>query len=230
MALLAWFLVAVLLTPLMLQGRQAQGPSQPPAGQAPQNQKPPAAYSIALPPKPDFSALGWLVGDWTGQTTGKGSPGDVHIDVAYALDQRYMVFNEWIALPATKSAPATREAWMGILASGPTGQGLVFHSYSSTGFVLRYRVVAGGNEISFFPEGGDPAPAGWLFRRRLTRVADGVVVENVQAAPPNRAFFDYYTARLNRVAVASANSGTPGPSTSSPVAPAKPPSKERENR
>jgi len=196
-----------------LRAVQAQGPSQQPAGRAPQNQKPPRDYSIALPPKPDFSALDWLAGDWTGQTADKHSPGDVHINVVYALDRRYMVFNEWIALPATKTAPATRESWIGILTSGPSGSGLVFHSYSSTGFVLRYRVVADGNQISFFPEGGDPAPAGWLFRRTLARVADGTFTETVQAAPPNQPFFDYYTARLTRVAAAQASPpGPPAPS------------------
>ncbi|HEV2178500.1 MAG TPA: hypothetical protein VGW33_15045 [Terriglobia bacterium] len=203
---------------------QGQGPSQQASGQARQNQKPPHDYSITLPPKPDFSALDWLAGDWAGQTTGKGSTGDVHISVAYALDRRYMVFNEWIALPATKTAPATREAWMGILASGRAGSGLVFHSYSSTGFVLRYRVQASTNEIDFFPEGGDPAPAGWLFRRTLARVADGTFTETVQVAPPNRPFFDYYTARLTRVAAQPSPPGPPSPSkpaaAGSPAAPA----------
>ena len=27
-------------------------------------EKQPATYSIALPPKPDFSPLDWLVGEW----------------------------------------------------------------------------------------------------------------------------------------------------------------------
>ena len=183
-----------------LRGAQVQGPIPQAVSPATQKPKPARDYSISLPPKPDFSALDWLVGDWTGTTQGKGSAGDVHVNVAYALDQRYMVFNEWIALPATKTAPATRESWMGILASGASGSGLVFHSYSSTGFVLRYRVVADGNSVSFFPEGGDPAPTGWLFRRTLTRVAEGAFTETVQAAPPDRPFFDYYAARLNRVA------------------------------
>jgi hypothetical protein len=209
---------------------QEQRPSQQAAGQAPRNQKPPHDYSITLPPKPDFSALDWLAGDWMGQTADKHSPGGVHIDVAYALDRRYMVFNEWIALPATKTAPATRESWMGILTSGPSGSGLVFHSYSSTGFVLRYRVQANTNEIDFFPDGGEPAPPGWLFRRTLTRVADGTFTETVQAAPPNRPFFDYYTARLTRVA--AAQSSPPGPSSSSTApagaaaTPGSPPAKD----
>lgn len=161
-------------------------------------EKPPAIYTIPLPPRPDFAALDWLVGEWAGKTIGRDSPGEIRLSVAYDLDQRFMIFRVEVALPASKTAPAANESWMGILSGSPSGTGFVLRTFSSTGFMARYRVTVDGAEIRFHPEGGEEPPPGWLFRRVWQRLGDTEFNETVQVAPPNKPFFDYYTAKLVR--------------------------------
>ncbi len=160
--------------------------------------KPPTVYTVPLPPKPDFSSLDWLVGEWTGKTTGPSASGEIRFSVAFALEDRFMVFKEEITLAATKTAPATHESWIGVLSANPAGTGFLLRTFSSTGFIFRHRVTVEGPEIHFTPEGGDQPPPGWLFRRVIQRVDVTEINETVQAAPPNKPFFDYYTARLIR--------------------------------
>jgi len=153
-----------------------------------------------MPPKPDFSALDWLVGEWTGVTVGKDPAGQVHFSAAYDLENRYMVLRENVALPPTKTAPATKESWIGILAArSPKGGGFVLRVFSSTGFVTRYGVSVDEDQIYLNFEGGEEPPPGWLFRRVFEREDDSELSETVRVAPPDKPFFDYYTAKLTRV-------------------------------
>lgn len=166
-------------------------------------EKPPTTYTIPLPPKPDFSALRWLLGDWIGKTTEHSPQGEIHISVSLALDQRFILFREEISLAATKAAPASKESWLGILSAGTNNAGFVLRVFSSTGFITRNRVTIKGDEIHFNPEGGEQPPPGWLFRRVLERSGDGGLNEAVQAAPPDRPFFEYYSATLTRTSAST---------------------------
>jgi hypothetical protein len=170
-------------------------------------EKAPTVYKIASPPKPDFSALGWLVGEWSGKVGIKAPTGQVHFSAAYDLEQRFMVLREELWFQQTKAAPATRESWMGILSPGSSGKNWLLRVYSNFGFITRYRVTADGSEIHFDFEGGENSPQGWVFRRTIQRVSDTDFSETVQAAPPGREFFDYYSAQLTRL---STNKPSPG--------------------
>jgi hypothetical protein len=161
-------------------------------------EKPPATYSIPLPPKPDFSALDWLVGEWTGKTTGTGPQGDIRFSASYDLDQRFMILREEVSLAATSKVPAYKEASVGVL-SGGSGPGFILRCFLSTGFITRYRLSVNGTEISLNQEGGDNPPPGWLFRRLIQHPDPSQFTETVQVAPTNRPFFEYYTAKLTRV-------------------------------
>jgi hypothetical protein len=164
----------------------------------PAKEKPPVTYRIPLPSKPDFSPLEWLLGEWIGKTTGRGPQGEVRLSIAYDLDKRFMIFREQVSLAATATVPASGESWMGILSADRSGTGLALRTYSSTGFITRYRVTTEEGQVSFNPEGGEQQPPGWLVRRTLERLGDAELAETVQMAPPNRPFFDYYTAKLTR--------------------------------
>jgi len=162
-------------------------------------EKPPERFSIPLPPAPDFSAIEWLVGDWTGKTANRSVPGEIRFSVSFDLEKHFMVFREEVSLSATKSIPASKESWLGILSPSREGAGFVLQSFSSTGFMTRYRVTVDGPEIRWSPEGGEQTPPGWLFRRIIDRTSDTEFTETVQVAPPAKSFFDYYTAKLSRV-------------------------------
>lgn len=162
--------------------------------------KPPKTYSIPLPAKADFSSLDWLVGEWAGKTTDKSPQGEVHLSVAYDLDQRFIIFREKVALAATDTTPAVNESWMGVLSGRGTGNDFILRAFSSTGFITRYRVTVNQAEIHFTPEGGEQPPPGWLFRRVVMRTGVGELTETVQAAPPDGSFFDYYVAQLTHPA------------------------------
>jgi hypothetical protein len=162
-------------------------------------EKPPVVYSIPLPPQADFTALDWLVGDWAGKTTNRSVPGEVRLSATFDLDKQFIVLRGEVSLPPIKSAPASRESWIGILSANREGPGFVLRTFSSTGFIARYRVTVDGPEIRFNPEGGENPPPGWLFRRVIQRVGVGELTETVQVAPPTKSFFDYYTAKLSRV-------------------------------
>ncbi len=172
-------------------------------------EKQPVTYSIPLPPKPDFSALDWLVGEWTGKTTGNGPQGEVHFSASYDLDQRFMILREEVSFAATSTAPALRETSMGILSGGP-GSGFILRWFSTTGFITRYRLSINGTEISLNQEGGDNPPPGWLFRRLIQHPDPSQFIETVQVAPANRPFFQYYIAKLTRVVPAKASTASPG--------------------
>jgi hypothetical protein len=77
--------------------------------------------------------------------------------------------------------------------------GFLLRTFSSTGFITRYRVTVEGAETHINPEGGESPPPGWLFRTVIKRTDPQELVETVQAAPPNKSFFDYYTAKLIRI-------------------------------
>jgi hypothetical protein len=162
-------------------------------------EKPRERYVIPVPPAPDFKALDWLVGDWTGKTTGRSAPGEIRLSVNYDLDKHFMVFREEVSLSATKSAPASKESWLGILSPNREGAEFVLRAYSSNGFIARYGVTVDGEEIRWNPEGGEETPPGWLFRRLIDRTNDTEFTETVQVAPPAKAFFEYYTAKFTRV-------------------------------
>jgi hypothetical protein len=173
--------------------------------------KQPSTYTIPLPSQPDFSALDWLIGDWAGPTTGRGTPGDVHLTLSYMLDKRFVLIREEVSLPASQAAPALHETWMGFLGANPSGPGFVLHAFSSTGFILRYHVSASQDQVRFDPEGGANPPPGWLFRREITKLGPGFFSETVSVAPPGAAFFEYYSAKLTQVIVPKSSLAAPVP-------------------
>lgn len=183
----------------------------------------PATFTIAIPPKPDFSDLDWLVGEWTGKTAGKNAQGDVHLSAAYEFDKRFLILREETSLPATKNAPAVKESWMGILTRPSPGGSFAMQVYSSTGFVTTYGVTLEGGKVYLNQQGGEDPPAGWLFRRVLERTDPGSLNETVRVAPPDQPFFDYYTARLSRVSGAGPTASVP---LAKPAAPSAKPSQK----
>lgn len=169
-------------------------------------------YTIPTPARADYSTLQWLIGDWSGKTTGKGMPGQVLLSASFALGRRFIILREQLSLPATQAAPASKEDFMGILSSTGSPTRYVFTLYSSNGFVTRYQVSVKNGEIDFNPAGGLEPPPGWLFRRSIRQTTSQQCVESVDVAPPNQPFFNYYTATLSRAARhASANQASLAP-------------------
>jgi hypothetical protein len=162
-------------------------------------QKPPVQYQIPIPTQPDFSALDWLQGQWTGKTTPNSPPGEVKLSVSPDLEKHFLVMRGEVSLAATATVPASKESWMGILSASPDRTGFILRVFSSTGFITRYGLTAEGPELHLNPEGGDSPPPGWLFRRIWTRTGPNEFSETVQVAPPGKAFFDYYSAKFARV-------------------------------
>ncbi len=158
----------------------------------------PEAYTIQLPPSPDFQRLNWLVGAWSGKTIGAKPAGVVALSVSYGLDKRFMVLHESISLPATKAAPASKEDLLGVLGIGRATGEFALDLYSSSGFVTHYQATVEATEVQFNPAGGRLAPQGWLFRRTLKLTGSTRCTESVSVAPPGGAFFEYYTADLHR--------------------------------
>jgi len=148
----------------------------PLAGLRAAKDKPAATYTIPLPPPPDFSPLEWLVGEWKGTTTGRGAKGEVHLSVELALDKKFMIFREDLSFPSTATAPATHESWLGVMSGSRPASTFILRVFSSTGFVTRYHVSVEGSEIRFDPDGGEPAPPGWLFRRAIQRSSPSEIV------------------------------------------------------
>jgi len=161
-----------------------------------------STYRIPLPPKPDFSSIEWLIGDWKGQMDKHSPPGEVHLSVSYDLDKRVMVFRETLSLAETGQVPANNESSFGILSRAPSGDSFLYQVYSSTGFISRYRVNVAGPEIDFTPDGGPQPLPGWLSRRIIQRGDVDGFTETVQLAPPLKPFFAYYTAAFTRVRAA----------------------------
>ena len=174
-------------------------------------EKTPTIYQIPLPPKPDFSAVDWLVGEWTGKTTDRRAQGEIRLSVSYELDNQVMLLRGEAAFQETKTSPAMKESWMGILTSDRGATGFLLCTFSSTGFITRYRVTVEGPETRINPEGGEQPPPGWLFRTVIKRTDPQEFVETVQAAPPNKSFFDYYTAKLTRVTAQDKAKTSPAP-------------------
>ena len=172
-------------------------------------QKNPTIYTIPLPPKPDFSSLQWLIGDWSGKTAVKKLAGDVHLSVAYTLQQRFLKIQGDVSLPATKTAPATHESWVGMLSQGSSPGAFTLRLFTSNGFMTRYQVTVTGSQVLFNPQGGPLPPQGWLFRWVFAQVGPDACTEAVDVAPPGKSFFSYYSANLSRIA--AANSAVPAP-------------------
>jgi len=174
--------------------------------------KAPTVYQIPLPPKPDFSQVDWLVGEWAGKTTGRGALGEIRLFVSYELDRQVMLLHGEASFQATKTSPTMKESWLGLLTPDRGAGGFVLRTFSSTGFITQYRVTVEGPETYINPEGGEQPPPGWLFRTVIKRTDPQEFVETVQAAPPNKTFFDYYTAKLSRVTAEQKANTAPTPS------------------
>jgi len=159
--------------------------------------KPPVQYQIPIPAPPDFSALEWLQGQWNGKTPPDAPSGEAQLSVTPDLERHFLILRGDISLAATPTVPATQESWMGILSADRAG--FVLRVFSSTGFITRYRMTVDGAELHLNPEGGDSPPPGWLFRRTWSRTGPGEFTETVQAAPPGKSFFDYYTIKFTHV-------------------------------
>ncbi|HET7840222.1 MAG TPA: hypothetical protein VFM21_01385 [Terriglobia bacterium] len=181
-----FLMILLLLSPVALRAQETGSKKQP------------RTYSIPLPPPADFSAFGWLLGDWSGKTLPKSPQGDVKLSVAPDLGGRFLFLRGTVTLAATDSTPPEDEFWMGVLGPGKAKDEFALRVYSSTGFVTQYRVTAQKAEIRFLPEGGEAPPPGWLFRRVIARSAPGELTDTVEAAPPDGAFFQYYSAKLTR--------------------------------
>ncbi len=181
---------------------------------APAKQKPPVQYQIPTPAPPDFTALDWLQGQWTGKTLPNSPPGELKVSVNYDLDKHFMVFHGEVSLAATPTVPATQESWIGFVSASPDHSAFILRIFSSLGFITRYRLTISGAELILNPEGGDEPPPGWLFRRVWARTGPDEFTETVQAAPPGKSFFDYYSVKFTRV---------PPPAKSGPEAPKSPP-------
>jgi hypothetical protein len=181
-----------------------------------------STYRIPLPPKPDFSSIEWMIGNWTGQMNRRSPQGEIHLSVSFDLDRRVMIFREKIALASTGEFPANKESSIGVLSRAPSGDSFLFQVYSSNGFVSRFRVTVSGPEIDFTPDGGPQPIPGWLSRRIIQRGDVDSFSETVQLAPPLKAFFDYYTAAFTREATPTppkaTHSGTSEPAPKVPAA------------
>jgi hypothetical protein len=156
-------------------------------------------YTIPLPPQTDYSGMAWLIGQWSGNTVGKGEQGAVLLSVSYMLGKRFLMLREEVSVPATAKSPAIREGMMGVLSAGSTAGIYNLVYYSSNGFVMNYQVTAKRGEIDFVPAGGSLSPTGWLFRRLIHRTAKNQCTETVDAAPPGQGFFPFYSASLSKV-------------------------------
>jgi hypothetical protein len=174
-------------------------------------EKAPTIYQIPLPPKPDFSAVDWLVGEWTGKTTERRAPGEIRLSVSYDLDNQVMLLRGEASFPASKTSAAAKESWVGVLTSDRGAGSFLLRTFSSTGFITQYRVTVQGPETYINPEGGEQPPPGWLFRTVLKRTGPQDFTETIQAAPPNKSFFDYYTAKLSRVTAEEKAKASPTP-------------------
>jgi hypothetical protein len=174
-------------------------------------EKSPTIYQIPLPERPDFSAVDWLIGEWAGKTTDQRTQGDLRLSVSYQLDKHVVVLRGDTTLQPTKTSPPTRESWLGVLTADRRAGGFLLREFSSTGFVTRYRLTVDGPEIHMNPEGGDQPPPGWLFRTVIRRTNPQEFVETIQVAPPNKSFFDYYTAKLSRLAPEDKTKTAPAP-------------------
>jgi len=162
-------------------------------------EKPSTVYQIPLPDRPDFSTVDWLVGDWSGKTTDQKTQGELHLSVSYQLDKHVILFRGETTLPAPTTSAPMKESWLGVLTPDRQAGGFLLRMFSSMGFITRYRLTVDGAETHINPEGGDQPPPGWLFRTVIKKTNPQEFVETVQVAPPNKSFFDYYTAKLNRL-------------------------------
>ena len=164
--------------------------------------KPPIQYQIPLPTAPDFSAFDWMLGQWAGKTVANNPAGEVQVSVSPDLNKHFLILRGEISLAATDTVPATKESWLGVVSADPGGSGFVLRKYSSTGFMTRYRLTVDPPEMQLNPEGGDSPAPGWLFRETWARTGPAEIKVTVQAAPPGKPFFDYYTAKLTHPAPA----------------------------
>ena len=160
-------------------------------GAAPRDakEKPPTIYQIPLPPKPDFSTVDWLVGEWTGKTTDQKTQGEIHLSVSYELDKQVMLLRGKASFQATKTSSADERIMAGRPHLGPGSRRLFAAHVFQHGFhhaISRDRRWAGNPHQS---RGRRPASAGMaLSHRHQAHQPSGVCRDSSGRTPEQKLF------------------------------------------
>jgi hypothetical protein len=145
----------------------------------------------------ELRALGFLLGDWQAEASGKPGEASGGFSFSSSLQDRVVVRTNWADYPATPQKPASRHDDLMVIQAGETG--LRADYYDSEGHVIRYAGTASEDSLTLTSDVVSSAPR---FRLSYKLGSGGSLEGRFEIAPPGRpdAFAPYLAWTARRLA------------------------------
>ncbi len=163
---------------------------------------PTAACGIAAQSKgggSPWAPLSFLIGEWTGEGSGKPGQGPGEMSVSWDLNHHILLNKGHSAYPASKDRPATVHDSVMIIYLDPPTEKLRASYFDNEGHVIQYAVETGAspNRVVFL---SDASPATPRFRLSYIDTGNGTFSNKFEIAPPGKpeAFSTYIEGKARR--------------------------------
>ncbi|HZS49111.1 MAG TPA: hypothetical protein VFC63_28850 [Blastocatellia bacterium] len=149
----------------------------------------------------DWSAMKFLIGDWTGDGGGKPGQGSGESSFKLDLQGKVLVRRSQSDYPATADKPAISHSDLMIIHPKASGKGFEAIYFDNEGFVIHYDVIKSDDKkvLTLISE---PSPSAPRFRLVYTQISETTMTVRFDIAPPGKpeAFAKYVEGTLHRKA------------------------------
>jgi len=161
-----------------------------------------SASTQAAPPEDPWSAVRFMVGEWTGESEGQPGKGTVKRTYRFVLGDRFLhEQNVSTYPPQPKNEKGEVHEHWSFFSHDRGRRTLVFRQFHQEGFVNQYVMAAesSAGTVVFETEALENVPAGWKARETYEVVSPDEFIETFELASGGGAYEIYSKARFRRV-------------------------------
>ena len=146
-----------------------------------------AATAQQTKPAPDWKALAWLVGDWSGAGNGAPGQGSGGFSFQFDLQGKVLVRKSFAEYPAAGEKPAYRHD--DLMVVYPEAEGFKAVYFDNEEHMIRYSIdTSTDGTVTFVSDGPASAPR---FRLAYHKTGETTLTGKFEVAPPDKPFSTY---------------------------------------